>query len=449
MTTEPSSAQGASSAPEPDIARTDRPGTIAEHAPAATGAPAFELVLLGGDIGIYALARAFHEQYGTIATVLTRQVSGPVADSRILRTSEMGAEASDERILSALMQTGREIRARRGADVPIILLANADWLVVLISEHREQLGELYRLPILDPQTLDAVSDKAEFTRLCTEIGVPTPRTVIIDFSGEGPTAVPEIDMDFPVVAKTARSSAYSRVSFPGKRKVYEIASQAELAELVSTLDAAGFTDRFVVQEMIGGDDTAMRSITAYVDSSGRVTLLGGAHVLLEEHTPEALGNPAAMITTDQGEVADQAVAFLEHTGYRGYANFDVKMDPRDGIAKFFEVNPRIGRNNVYMTAAGANVARPVVADAVLGEQIEQIRPDREILYSIVPKALLWRYITDPALKRRVQEIARRETVHPLLYGPEGLRRRRYVALAMINQVRKFLRHYPHPTADGF
>ena len=415
----------------------------------ARGLPDVEVVLLGGDIGIYALARAFHEEYGTVSTVVTRQVSGPVADSRILRTREVGMGASDEQLVSALLAAGREIRERRGADVPIILLANADWLVVLMSENREVLGEVFVLPILAPETLEAVSDKAEFTRLCTEIGVPTPRTIVIDFSGEGPTPVPEIDLPYPVVAKTSRSSAYSRVSFAGKKKVYEIASLAELEELVRTLDAAGFDDRFVVQEMVGGDDTAMRSITAYVDSRGEVTLLGGAHVLLEEHTPGALGNPAAMITTDQGEIAEQSVAFLQHTGYRGYANFDVKVDPKDGVAKFFEVNPRIGRNNVYMTAAGANVARAVVADVVEQRAIERITPQREILYSIVPKPLLWRYITDPALLRRVKAIAKGATVHPLLYGPEGLGRRKYVALAMVNQVRKFLRHYPKPTTDGF
>ena len=46
---------------------------------AAKSTPVVDLVLLGGDIGVYALARAFHEQYGTVATVVTRTVSGPVA----------------------------------------------------------------------------------------------------------------------------------------------------------------------------------------------------------------------------------------------------------------------------------------------------------------------------------------------------------------------------------
>lgn len=409
---------------------------------------AVDLVLLGGDIGIYALARAFHERYGITATVVTREVAGPVAASTILETVELGAKASEEELIQALLTVGAQKAARPEAARPI-LLANADFLVALMADHRQELGEFYHLPLLDDETLRDVADKATFSTVCAEIGVPTPRTVVLDFEGGTRPTVPQLDLGWPVVAKASRSSAYNAVSFPGKRKVFEIATPAELEDLVDRLTAAGYTDRFVVQEMISGDDTAMLSVTAYVDTHGEVTLLGGAQVLLEEHTPGALGNPASMFTTDLGDVLDQSVRFLEHTGYRGYANFDVKIDPRDGVAKFFEVNPRIGRNNYYMTAAGANVAIPVVADFVEGRRAQRLVPTEEILYSIVPWMLLRRYILDPALRERVRAIGRRRTVHPLSYSVEGVRRRAYVLAAMANQVKKFLQHYPRPSADGF
>ena len=408
--------------------------------------PGVDLVLLGGDIGVYALARAFHERYGTVATVVTRTVSGPVADSRLLTTRELGADASEDAMVQALLTVGHE---KKAAGLRPILLANADFLVLLLANHREALGEFFHLPLLGDDVLAAVADKATFSLTCEEIGVPTPGTIVLDFAGGALPEIPEIPWDFPVVAKASRSSAYSAVSFPGKRKVFEIADRAELEDLAGRLQRAGYTDRFVVQELIPGDDTAMLSVTAYVDTRGEVTLLGGAHVLLEEHTPGALGNPAAMFTTDLGDVLVQSERFLRRTGYRGFANFDVKVDPRDGVAKFFEVNPRIGRNNYYMTAAGANVAIPVVADMVEDRAIERMVPTAEILYSIVPWALLRRYIVDPALQARVRAIGRRRTVHPLASPVEGPRRRGYVAVAKANQVRKFLRHYPRPTALGF
>jgi D-aspartate ligase len=206
----------------------------------------------------------------------------------------------------------------------------------------------------------------------------------------------------------------------------------------------------VAQELIPGDDTHMRSITAYVDGRGVVTLLAGAHVLLEEHTPNGLGNPAAMITGDLGPMFDQARAFLVATGYRGFANFDVKVDPRDGRFAFFEVNPRIGRNNYYVTAAGANVARFVVADHVDGVGLDPVRVTREVLYSVLPTSLLLHYVLDPALRARV-ELRAHDQVHPLAYwaADGGPKRRAYVAAAKLNQRRKFRRWYPNATQTGF
>jgi D-aspartate ligase len=147
---------------------------------------------------------------------------------------------------------------------------------------------------------------------------------------------------------------------------------------------------------------------------------------------------------------DQARAFLAATGYRGYANFDLKVDPRDGRFAFFEVNPRIGRNNYYVTAAGANVARFVVADHVDEVAIEPVTVRREVLYSVVPVRLLLHYVREPQLAATVRRLAP-GTVHPLAYwaADGGAKRRAYVAAAKLNQVRKFRRWYPEPTGTGF
>jgi D-aspartate ligase len=278
------------------------------------------------------------------------------------------------------------------------------------------------------------------------------RTVVQDFAGA--TAAgwrPEpVGLGFPLIAKAANSADYERLSFTGKKKVYQVEDQAELDELWARLVEVGFTGRFVVQEMIPGDDTQMRSITCYVDSHGSVTLSCCAHVLLEEHTPSGLGNPAAMITGRWDGMLEQAQRLLTSTGYVGFANFDVKVDPRDGSAQFFEVNPRIGRNNYYVTAAGANPVRFLVEDRVDGTAVEPVVVEREVLYSILPYRLLRRYVLDPDLRAKADALVRSgATAHPLRYRAETrLKRRAYVALAAVNQIRKFRRYYPEVTTTG-
>src|SRR5665811_818632 len=61
---------------------------------------------------------------------------------------------------------------------------------------------------------------------------------------------------------------------------------------------------------------------------------------------------------------DQARRLLEHIGWTGFANFDLKYDPRDGRTVFFELNPRLGRSNFYVTAAGRNTVELYVREYV-------------------------------------------------------------------------------------
>nr|WP_182114176.1 hypothetical protein [Actinotalea sp. JY-7876] len=417
----------------------------------SAGGRAFQPVILGADIGVYALARAFHEGYGARSVVVSMTVTGPVADSTILENVVLGGDATPEDLLAAL----RDVAARFAGDPDapqLLLLANTDWLVRFLVTHRAELEQWYTVPFLGEELLGRLADKASFAELCTELGIATPRTVVQDFTtaddaGWAPVGV---DLPFPVIAKAANSADYERLSFAGKKKVYQVDSAPELAALWVTLRDAGFRGRFVVQEMVPGDDTQMRSITCYVDTRGVVTMSCCAHVLLEEHTPSGLGNPAAMITGRFDDMLEQAQRLLVSTGYVGFANFDVKVDPRDGSAQFFEVNPRIGRNNHYVLAAGANPARFLVADRVDGEAVAPVSVEREVLYSIVPHRLLLRYVLDPALRAKVQDlIRRRATAHPLRYRAETrLRRRLYVAAAAVNQVRKFRRYYPEVTGTG-
>lgn len=417
-------------------------------AQAASGVPGLQPVVLGADIGVYALARAFHEQYGVRSIVVSGAALGPVAHSAII-DHVLVADGHDPRqLVDGLLRVAREQAGKR-----LVLMANSDWLVRVVVQHRAELEPHYVVPFLDEDLMDRLSDKATFAEIATDLGIAVPRTIVQDFSlADDPAWAPvPVDVGYPLIAKAASSADYQEVSFPGKKKVFEIGSADELDALWSALRGAGYRGRFVVQELVPGDDTQMRSITAYVDSRGEITLLCSAHVLLEEHTPSGLGNPAAMVVTREDVMLDQARTFLRGVGYVGFANFDVKVDPRDGSYRFFEVNPRIGRNNYYVTAAGANVTRFLVEDRVLDRAVEPVVVDTEILYSILPHRLLLKYVLDPALAGKVRGLIRaRRVAHPLRYARDaGPRRRWYALAASVNQVRKFRRYYPEVTGTGF
>jgi len=404
-------------------------------------------VAVGGDIGIYALLRAFHEEYGCRAVVLSAVATRAVRDSSFIENVvEPGIDDAETLV------RGLEQIAAAHPGVTRVLLTNADWYVATLVAHRVRLEQHYLMPLCSPEVLELVSNKDEFARVCAELSIPTPQTVAVHIPELAAADIPrlEVDLAYPLVAKPSSSADYHYLDFPGKKKIYHLESRAALDELLGALVQAGYRGTFLVQEFIPGDETQMRSLTAYRDTRGVVTLLATGRVLLEEHTPGTLGIPAAILTEPYEDAMDAASAFLDAVGYVGFANFDYKWDVRRERHAFFEMNPRIGRNNYYVTAAGANPARFVVEDLVHGNAVEPVRVRAEILYSVVPFRWLQRYILDPALRARLRRVVRRGgLVHPLRYRAErSWRRRASVWAVTANYVRKYRRYYPRPTASG-
>jgi D-aspartate ligase len=407
-------------------------------------------VVLGGDIGAYSLARAFHEAYGVKPVVVSGMSTGLVRHSRILEhVAEPGID-DPEAIVARL----RAI-ADQHTDADLVAVGSADWLVRTLVEQRDRLEDRYTIPYVPEDLLLRLTDKEQFGALCAELGIAHPTTVVHDVAagGEPDTS----GLTFPVIAKPASTAAYHDVEFAGKKKVFTIATRDELVDLLARVRDAGYVGSFIIQDYIPGDDSGMRILTCYSDAQGKVRFSAFGHVLLEEHAPGALGNPAGFITGLQAEVVDQARRLLEHVGWTGFANFDLKYDPRDGRYVFFELNPRLGRSNFYITAAGANAVKFYVHEhlrgldpdprAVLGSEVP-ITADgalgAEHLYTVLPGPLLLRYVFDKDLRARTRRLLlTRRATNPLWYRADrDPRRVAYLLTAQLNHYRKYAQHYP-------
>ena len=390
-------------------------------------------IILGGDAGAYSLARAFHAEHGVRSTVVSIVSTRNVRHSRIVdNVVEPGLDDP-----ATMVATVRRLAA--ASDAPAIVVTCVDWYVEMLAAHRTQIEDVAVVPYTSSELLARVMDKARFSELCVELGVPHPRTVVRHGGGE----VGELGLTFPIIAKPGDNVAWHRTSFTGKRKVHDLASPDELAWLLRAAGEAGYDGAFIVQEKVVGDDAQMRIMTTFSREDGTVVMAHGGHVLLEEHTPGTLGNPAAILTGPAEQIESDARRLVEHLGWTGFANFDVKVDPRDGTGYFFELNPRTGRSNFYLTASGINPARLWV-DEHLGDGARPARATREVLYRIVPGLLLRRYARvagDPAVRRALR--TRRPVVHPLRYrGDRSWRRDLWVRLAELRQLRTFRRVYP-------
>lgn len=112
----------------------------------------------------------------------------------------------------------------------------------------------------------------------------------------------------------------------------------------------------ILQEFVPGGDEQMHVLNAYVDQHGRVQMMLLGQPLLEDPTPQSVGNYAAIIPDSNLDLLRRVKGFLEDIGYVGPANFGMKVDPRTGEHKLFEINLRQGRSSYFTTLNGFNWA---------------------------------------------------------------------------------------------
>ena len=432
------------------------------------------VVGVGGDIGVYAFQRAAHEKYGWEPVVISQVTTTFMKHSRWVE----GIIEPDVHSPDALIARLNEF-ATAHPDDDLVLFTNLDWHVRVLAQRRADVDARWLIPLCDLGTFDRASSKVAFAAVCDAVGVRTPRTLSVVFTPQEPSdagtgagadadvvladdaiaRVAALGLEYPLIGKPSASADWFKAAFPGKLKIHHFANESELVEVLSHLKAIAYPSEFLVQEFVPGDETHMRSLTAYRDRQGRVTLLAGGQVLLEEHTPGTLGIPAAILTEVDDEAFASARRVLDATDYYGFANFDYKVSSRDGARVFFEVNPRIGRNNFYVTASGINVADAVARDLLPEHYAAQGGTDTEtdanpsgpILYSVVPYRTLLRYIRDPELRARVRAAKKRTGVfHPLEYRADASPMRRlWVAALKVRLAMMLRKHYPAPTDTGF
>jgi D-aspartate ligase len=406
----------------------------------------FVPVVLGGELAAYTLARSFHAELGVRSVVVSRTVPAAVRGSAILDNVRCPGMDDDAELLATLRRIADDRPGHR-----VLLLGIIDGWVGTLARLRDSLDDRFVVPYPELGLIEEPTDKDRFAGLCAELGVTHPVTRFVpDALGSTELAGRLEGLRWPLVAKPADSVSFGVLMYAGKQKVAYCDDLDALTRLRRDMADAGYTGGLVLQERIPGGDEQMRVLTTYSDRDGRVCWARVGHVLLEDHEPTMIGNPLAILHGQAPGAVAQVTRLLEHVGWTGYANFDLKVDPRDGAEHVFELNPRLGRSHAYLHAAGHPFATLYVRDRIEGRDpladVELGPETDDWLYSIVPPAMLRRYVRDPGTRQRLRRIRRQgRVVRPLLYPVDGGGDR---LLAQVKNdvyyLRDFATHYRRP-----
>ncbi len=393
-------------------------------------------VILGADITAYSLARSFHEEYNIKSLVLSMSEGGYIANSDIIENRIFPNLEKKEVLVERLLEIGKEFEGKK----KLIVLGCGDWYVRALIESKKVLEPYYIVPYIDEDLLNKIVLKDKFYEIFEELGLDYPETYVYECGKENDL---KFNFDYPVIAKPANSAMYHYAKFEGKKKVFSFDNETQLKEMLGNLEKSSYDYKFLIQDKIPGDDTYMRVLTCYCDKNSKVRFAALGRTLLEDHTPTAIGNPVAIINEVNPEIVAAATKFLEHIGYVGFANFDIKYDERDGKYKFFEINVRLGRSNFYVTGSGFNTVKWIVDDYIYDNLGEYTVADNINLYSVVPKGVIMKYVPESDFKDLARKLFKEGKVtYPLLYkADKNLKHNFYARAALLNQFRKFKKYF--------
>ena len=320
-------------------------------------------ILLGSDINVYGMARAFHEAYGITSRAYAYFQLSPTKFSRIVDVHIVPDFNNFVTFRDTMLAEGKRLK-QEDPDRALLLIPCGDVYANLLSQCGDDLKRYYVYNTLDIQLSRKLAYKSTFYRMCEQYGLPHPKTKTVTANQVKAGEYRNLPFDYPVAMKPANSVEWLNIDFEGRKKAYILDTPEQLETIIRRAYDAGYTSEMVIQDFIPGDDSHMRVLNAYVDKHHRVRMMFLGNPLLEDPSPVAVGNYAAIIPDYNEDVFRRIKAFLEAIEYEGVANFDMKYDERDGEYKLFEINLRQGRSSYFVTLNGFNLARYFVEDLV-------------------------------------------------------------------------------------
>ncbi len=225
-----------------------------------------------------------------------------------------------------------------------IVIPMTDFSAALLSEHIDQVAPLAWPAVNPPEVFRRAADKQRTMQACAEAGVPCPKTLYDMDSADDILAA---GLPFPFIIKPR--TGYGSIGF------HVIRDEEQLRRVFpEALERFG---PMVVQDYIPQTGTQYKC-EVFLDENGAPK----SAVVFDKTRwyPVDGGSTCCSSSVHRPDIAADSIRLLQHIGWRGYGDVDLIEDPRDGVAKVMEINPRITASVKVCFAAGVDFARQIV-----------------------------------------------------------------------------------------
>jgi D-aspartate ligase len=283
-------------------------------------------VLLGADYRALGVARSLGRR--DVRVWVLREPEEPLAaTSRYAERSlpwPAGGDAARVRFVTRL--------AESAGIAGWALIPTADTTAAFVARHHERLGRLFVHTSPPWESLRWAYDKRLTYALAERAGVPCPRTALPRTAAEAAA----VDIPFPAVLKPAVKESINRFT---AAKAWRVDSPAELSarydEACTLVDPA----TLMVQELVPGGGAAQYSFAALcLDGEPLATLTARR----TRQYPADFGRASTFVeTVDCPELVAPSLRLLRAIRWTGLIEVEYKRDPRDGVLKVLDMNPRV------------------------------------------------------------------------------------------------------------
>jgi D-aspartate ligase len=231
--------------------------------------------------------------------------------------------------LDGLLAIGRRLGRRA------ILIATSDETTQFLADHADELRGAFMFQDNSSELVRRLASKREMFDLATKHGVPTPRTVfprriedVMEYAEHGA---------FPVMLKGIYGN---RLVVRTLKKMVLVHSPEELLREYREMEDPE-APNLMLQEYIPGGDDQVYIFNGYFNEQSDC-LLGFTGYKVRQF-PVHIGCASLGECRWIEEVASTTTRFMKAIGYKGILDIGYRLDPRDGVYKVLDINPRVGQ----------------------------------------------------------------------------------------------------------
>ena len=236
-------------------------------------------------------------------------------------------------------------------DAPAPLFPTHDEHLNALARHESDLAGSFVLSSPGWEALQRIQLKRHQIDQAVACGVPVPETRHPGSAAEAAAAGRELG--YPVFVKPSDPLEFKRVY---RRQGFRCDSPADLEGAYAAMEG----HQPMVQEFIPGGDDGLYTLGSYLSRDLRPLGLFCGRKLRQ--TGEHMGTCRVGESVWVDAVVDDGLRLLRQLGCYGVSQVEFKLDPRDGVHKLIEVNPRLWQWHGLSGACGVDITHIAYLD---------------------------------------------------------------------------------------